>query len=185
MDLKIVGPGCTALHAHYMKDCADNEKSGILVRFKGIYMLNSSDFEVGLVRSLFVEAKAKDIPVGFLDPQLMSLDSIKFDRAAVLQYVQKAFTKYTGKDFIMFAYNSGGHWVVLIVIQKWNKVIYLDSNKSGNHDFSMLKLLIDEAFATHTSKMKDKPKPLTHAAKYACHQQSISGKGSSFYAAHL
>jgi len=50
MDLKIVGPGCTALHAHYMKDCADNEKSGILVRFKGIYMLNSSDFEVGLVR---------------------------------------------------------------------------------------------------------------------------------------
>jgi hypothetical protein len=97
-----------------------------------------------IFRSLFVEAKAKDIPVGFLDPQLMSLDSIKFDRAAVLQYVQKAFTKYTSKDFIMFAYNSGGHWVVVIVIQKWNKVIYLDSNKSGNHDFSMLKLLIDE-----------------------------------------
>lgn len=97
-----------------------------------------------IFRSLFVEAKAKDISVGFLDPQLMSLDSIKFDRAAVLQYVQKAFTKYTSKDFIMFAYNSGGHWVVVIVIQKWNKVIYLDSNRSGNHDFSMLKLLIDE-----------------------------------------
>jgi hypothetical protein len=97
-----------------------------------------------IFRSLFVEAKAKDIPVGFLDPQLMSLNSIKFDRVAVLQYVQKAFTKYTSKDFIMFAYNSCGHWVVVIVIQKWNKVIYLDSNRSGNHDFSMLKLLIDE-----------------------------------------
>jgi hypothetical protein len=50
MDLKLVGPRCTALHAHYMKDCVNNEKNGILVRFKGIYMLNSSDFEVGLVR---------------------------------------------------------------------------------------------------------------------------------------
>jgi hypothetical protein len=101
-----------------------------------------------IFRSLVVEAKAKDIPVGFLDPQLMSLDSIKLDRAAVLKYVQKAFTKYTKKEYIMFAYNSGGlaggHWIVVIVIQKWNKVIYLDSNKSGNHDFSMLKLLIDE-----------------------------------------
>jgi hypothetical protein len=46
----MVGPRCAALHAHYMKDCVDNEKSGILVRFKGIYVLNSSDFEVRLVR---------------------------------------------------------------------------------------------------------------------------------------
>ena len=82
--------------------------------------------------------------MGFLGSQLMSLDSIQFDGAAVLQYVQNAFTKYTRKDYIMFAYNSGGHLVVVIVIQKWNKVIYLDSNRSGNHDFSMLKLLIDE-----------------------------------------
>jgi hypothetical protein len=50
MDLKAVERGCIALHAHYMKDCVNNDKSGILVRFKGIYMLNSSDFEVGLVR---------------------------------------------------------------------------------------------------------------------------------------
>jgi amino-acid N-acetyltransferase len=97
-----------------------------------------------IFRSLVVEAKAKNIPVGFLDPQLMSLDNIKFDRAAVLHYVQKAFTKYTKKDYIMFAYNSSKHWIVVIVIQKWDKVIYLDSNKSGDHDFSMLKLLIDE-----------------------------------------
>jgi amino-acid N-acetyltransferase len=95
-------------------------------------------------RSLVVEAKAKDIPVGFLDPQLMSLDNIKYDRVAVLRYVQKAFTKYTSKEYIMFAYNSANRWIVVIVIQKWDKVIYLDSNRSGNHDFSMLKLLIDE-----------------------------------------
>ncbi|CAD6255232.1 unnamed protein product [Miscanthus lutarioriparius] len=115
MDLKAVGPGCTALHAHYMKDCVNN-KHGIVVRFRGIYMLNSSNFEVGLVRynflydlfqfgaldasllqcwilSLVVEAKAKDIHVGFLDPQVMSLDSITFDRDKVLQ----AFARHTNK----------------------------------------------------------------------------------------
>ena len=53
MDLKAVGPGCTALHAHYMKDCVNN-KHGIVVRFRGIYMLNSSNFEVGLVRYNFL-----------------------------------------------------------------------------------------------------------------------------------
>ncbi|CAD6340210.1 unnamed protein product [Miscanthus lutarioriparius] len=115
MDLKAVGPGCTALHAHYMKDCVNN-KHGIVVWFRGIYMLNSSNFEVGLVRynflydlfqfgaldasllqcwilSLVVEAKAKDIHVGFLDPQVMSLDNITFDRDKVLQ----AFARHTNK----------------------------------------------------------------------------------------
>ncbi|CAD6258516.1 unnamed protein product [Miscanthus lutarioriparius] len=115
MDLKAVGPGCTALHSHYMKDCVNN-KHGIVVRFRGIYMLNSSNFEVRLVRynflydlfqfgaldasllqcwilSLVVEAKAKDIHVGFLDPQVMSLDSITFDRDKVLQ----AFARHTNK----------------------------------------------------------------------------------------
>jgi len=53
MDLKAVGPGCTALHAHYMKDCVNN-KHGIVVRFRGIYMLNSSNFEVRLVRYNFL-----------------------------------------------------------------------------------------------------------------------------------
>ena len=101
-----------------------------------------------IFRSLVVEAKAKDIHVGFLDPQVMSLDSITFDRDKVLQYVQKAFTKYTKNDYIMFAYNFGGlagdHWIVVVIIQKWNKVIYLDSNRSENHDFSVRELLIDE-----------------------------------------
>ena len=50
LDLKKAGPGCIALHSYYMKDCIENVKSGILVRFRGTYMLNSTDFEVSLVR---------------------------------------------------------------------------------------------------------------------------------------
>ncbi|XP_002464454.2 uncharacterized protein LOC8067380 isoform X2 [Sorghum bicolor] len=113
LDLKRVGPACAALHAHYMKDCVDTEKNGILVRFKGIYMLNSSDFEVGLVRYNHLH------------------------------------------DLFNFSALDG----------------------------SLLRCLT-LAFAAHTSKMKDKPNPLTHALKYACHQQSNSGKGSAFFAAH-
>jgi hypothetical protein len=76
-----------------------------------------------IFKSLVAEAKAKDISMGFLDLWLVSLDSIQFDRVAVLHYVQKAFTKYNKKDYIMFPYNSGAHWVIVIDIQKWNKVI--------------------------------------------------------------
>jgi hypothetical protein len=58
---------------------------------------------------MIVETKAKSMPVGFLDPELMSLATISSDRSYVAGYVTKALQKYAKKKPIMFAHNTNGH----------------------------------------------------------------------------
>ena len=56
-----------------------------------------------------METKAKFVPVGFLDPQMMSLSTMNQDRFYVVDYVTKALQKYARKRLIMFAHNIVGH----------------------------------------------------------------------------
>jgi hypothetical protein len=44
----------------------------------------------------------------------------------------------------IFAYNCGGHWIAVIIVPKWQKVMYLDSNRGRKSDFSPLKSVTDE-----------------------------------------
>jgi len=61
-----------------------------------------------------------------------------------MQYLKKGLRKYAKKEYVMFAYNSGGHWIAFIIIPKWLKVLYLDSNRGRKTDLIGLKPVIDE-----------------------------------------
>jgi len=61
-----------------------------------------------------------------------------------VQYLEKGLRKYAKKEYMMFAYNSGDHWNVVIIIPKWLKVMYLNSNRGYKTDLSELKYVIDE-----------------------------------------
>ena len=56
------------------------------------------------------------------------------------------FNRYAKEpdDLIMFAHNTGDHWLLVVVIPKWNKVVYLDSDKSKQRDHSSLKAMINQ-----------------------------------------
>ena len=56
-----------------------------------------------------METKVKSVPVGFLDPQMMSLSTMNQDRFYVVDYVTKALQKCARKRLIMFAHNIVGH----------------------------------------------------------------------------
>ena len=56
-----------------------------------------------------METKAKSVPVGFLDPQMMSLSTMNQDRSYVVYYVTKVLQKCARKRLIMFAHNIVGH----------------------------------------------------------------------------
>ena len=58
---------------------------------------------------MILETKAKSMPVGFLDPQMMSLSTINQDISYVVDYVTKALQKCARKRLIMFAHNIVGH----------------------------------------------------------------------------
>ena len=44
----------------------------------------------------------------------------------------------------MFAHNTGGHWILVVIIPKWNKALYFDSQRSNARDYSVLKEVINE-----------------------------------------
>ncbi|TVU03590.1 hypothetical protein EJB05_50907, partial [Eragrostis curvula] len=117
-----------------------------------------------------------------------SLPCINMDKEFVVDYLAKALPQFAkAKDYIMFAFNPGGHWVLVVIAPKWNKVWYMDSTSAtATRDFDPLKTVIDEAWTqflsiTRTNK-KGKAK-LYHSFKFPCHQQA-SGETCGFYVAH-
>ena len=91
-----------------------------------------------------MKTKAKSMPVGFLDPQMMSLSTMNQDRSYVVDYVTKALQKCSRKRLIMFAHNTVGHWILVVIMLKWRKALYFDSQRSKSCDHSVLKQALDE-----------------------------------------
>jgi len=48
IEVEKAGPGCRALHAHYMKACAENRKAGIVTMIKRWHESETEAFIVGL-----------------------------------------------------------------------------------------------------------------------------------------
>ena len=83
------------------------------------------------------------MPIGLLDPDPLSIDSMTRDRGFSVSYLEKSLKKHAKKDYVMFAYNCGVHWIAIIIIPRWQKVLYLDSNRGRKTDLSVLKSVID------------------------------------------
>ena len=82
--------------------------------------------------------------VGFLDPELLSMSNIQSDKSYVADYLRRAFNHFAKKEIIMFPHNPDGHWILVVVILKWSKVLCFDSLRSKARDHTLLKEVIDE-----------------------------------------
>ena len=70
-----------------------------------------------------MHAQEKDYNIGFLDPILFSITAVQFQTKTV----EAAIVKAMKHDYVVGAYNTGGHWVLVIIAMQWNVVWYLDS----------------------------------------------------------
>ena len=64
--------------------------------------------------------------VGFLDPQVFSATMLQFQTKDATKSIRKAMKH----DFVVRAYNTGGHWILVTIAIKWDVVLYLDSAKT-------------------------------------------------------
>ena len=65
---------------------------------------------------MILETKAHALPVGFLDPETMSLSTITCDKSYVVDYLTKALKQLVKKYCIMFAHNIGDKWILVVLI---------------------------------------------------------------------
>ena len=59
---------------------------------------------------MILETKAHALPMGFLDPETMSLSTITCDKSYVVDYMTKALKQLVKKDCIMFAHDTSDQW---------------------------------------------------------------------------
>ena len=71
------------------------------------------------------QAEEMHCNIGFLDPQLFSATMVQFKGNDVIQAIKKAMKH----DYVVGAFNTGSHWVLVIIAMKWSVVWYLDSSK--------------------------------------------------------
>ena len=95
--------------------------------------------------------RGKESPA-YLDPQMMSKSLILSDRLAVNRYLVRAMRHYSDKEYLMISYNPGGHWLLINISTKYDRVWYFDSNKPRDpdtgerltRDYSDVMSIIDE-----------------------------------------
>ena len=93
---------------------------------------------------MIVETRAKSVPVGFLDPELMSMSTMDQDRSYVVEYLGKALHKFARKKTYNVCTYTSDHWILVVIIPKWNKALYFYSERSKVRDYSVLKEVINE-----------------------------------------
>ena len=79
-----------------------------------------------ICRKMMKQAEEMHCNVGFLDPQIFSATLVQYKSKDMITTIKRAMNH----DYVVGAYNTGSHWVLVIIAMKWNVVWYLDSAKS-------------------------------------------------------
>jgi Ulp1 family protease len=98
-------------------------------------------------------------------------------------------------DHVFFSLLCSDHWVLIVIVPKWNKVFYLDSmiRPPGypDRDFTLIKGAIDEACVIFKARggatqFKKGHQKLSHSFKVPCKQQPQGSVTCGFYVcAHM
>ena len=73
--------------------------------------------------------KGKD-SLSYLDSQMMTTTVIQTEKVEVVKYLVRTMRYYKDKkEMLIVPYNTGSHWVLLIISMRHDQVWYCDSNR--------------------------------------------------------
>jgi hypothetical protein len=84
---------------------------------------------------------------------MMTTTVIQTEKAEVVKYLVRAMRYYKDKkEMLIIPYNTGSHWVLLIILMRHNLVWYCDSNmptdlatgKRGTRDYNEVMAVLNE-----------------------------------------
>jgi hypothetical protein len=78
--------------------------------------------------------------------------NIDTNRPEVIVYFAKAMKHYRDKEMLVVSFNTGNHWVTLLISTKYNQVWYCDSSKPTypiigeqlTHDWTDVMVVLNE-----------------------------------------
>jgi hypothetical protein len=91
--------------------------------------------------------------LAYLDLQMMTMNVIQIEKAEVMKYLVRTMRYYKDKkEMLIIPYNTGSHWVLLIISMRHDQVWYYDSNRSadpttgkrGTRDYSEVMAILNE-----------------------------------------
>ncbi|CAN6338045.1 unnamed protein product [Urochloa humidicola] len=130
-----------------------------------------------------MELAEEKVNVGFLNPMVFTA-TILANQSSLLR---EAICSAMKHDFVFGAYNTGGHWILVIIAMNWNVIFYLDSAKIHPlRKFPDVQHIVNWAFGDFMGKRKKTrstvtPPQLMHKTNAACAQQPSGTDMCGFY----
>ena len=92
---------------------------------------------------MLTEARSSKSPIGFLDPRLVAIDTINEDASFIESYITSTLLAHCDKEFVLMPYNEHFHWILIVLIPKWNKAIYVDSLSKKKSKYTAIAEILD------------------------------------------
>ncbi|CAN6299540.1 unnamed protein product [Urochloa humidicola] len=169
------------------------EKQEFFIQLDLLYDLYNRDaLDVSLVRcwtlSKALECEAKNLNIGFLDPNEVNIRRIEENPSGMETYLQQCFVKLQDRNFILLPYNFNFHWILVAIFLERSRIVIFYSLNNPQTEFKQIKQVMNKAFGNYCKISQNYlpcQKKFIVQTGVPCNRQGKSNHLCDFYVCHF